>query len=113
MGEDMTRAFSSARENPFDFKYVRLCHRIEDLEKYPGAKVVLVSNKTLETGFGRDLFLRWMRQNQTETDAINTLILTDRSAPGTLAHQLYTEWSRQSAEEEASTVVGTERPEVR
>lgn len=113
MGEDMTRTFSSTRENPFDFKYLRLCHRIEDLEKYPGAKVVLASNKTLETGFGRDLFLRWMRQNQTETDAVNTLILTDRAAPGTLAHQLYTEWNRRSTEEEASAIAGMEKPEVR
>lgn len=113
MGEDMTRTFSQTRENPFDFKYLRLCHRIEDLEKYPGPKVVLASNQTLETGFGRDLFLRWMRQNQTETDAVNTLILTDRAAPGTLAAHLYNEWYSRNRTDEAAAVAGTDRPEVR
>ncbi|KAM3579119.1 hypothetical protein VKS41_008346 [Umbelopsis sp. WA50703] len=110
MGEDMTRKFSASRENPFDFKYLRLCHRLEDLEKYPGPKVVLASNKTLDTGYGRDLFLRWMRRNQTETDALNTLILTDRAQPGTLGYQLYSDWENKSAEMEAD---GAEQPEIR
>ncbi|KAI9283519.1 beta-lactamase-like protein [Umbelopsis sp. AD052] len=113
MGEDMTRTFSQTRENPFDFKYLRLCHRVEDLEKYPGPKVVLASNQSLETGFGRDLFLRWMRQNQTETDAVNTLILTDRAAPGTLAAHLYNEWYSRNSADDAAAAAGTDRPEVR
>ncbi|KAG2178419.1 hypothetical protein INT44_001571 [Umbelopsis vinacea] len=113
MGEDMTRTFSQTRENPFDFKYLRLCHRVEDLEKYPGPKVVLASNQSLETGFGRDLFLRWMRQNQTETDAVNTLILTDRAAPGTLAAHLYNEWYSRNSADDAAAAAGADRPEVR
>lgn len=92
MGDDLTQHFSQTRENAFDFKYMRLCHKLEDLENYSGPKVVVASNNSLETGFARELFLRWMTKNNINGHIPNTLILTDRSAPGSLARRIYEEW---------------------
>ncbi|KAG1068246.1 hypothetical protein G6F60_006073 [Rhizopus arrhizus] len=108
MGEELTRKFSQSRENPYEFKYVRLCHKIEDLDNYPGPKVVMASHHSLETGFARELFLRWM-----SNDSQNTLILTDRSAPGTLARRLYDDWEQQTNKTATTTtVVNSNRTKV-
>ncbi|KAI8987524.1 beta-lactamase-like protein [Mycotypha africana] len=102
MGDDMTKKFSQTRENPYEFKYLRLCHKLEDLEQYPGPKVVIASNCSLETGFARDLFIRWMtlptdtQQPSSEYNEHNTLILTDRSTPNALARKLFREWNEKS-----------------
>ncbi|ORY97347.1 beta-lactamase-like protein [Syncephalastrum racemosum] len=96
MSDDLTQRFSQTRENPFDFKYLRLCHKIEDIDTYVGPKVVIASNNSLETGFARDLFLRWMTKRN-PNGQLNTLILTDRAEAGSLAHRLYDDWHRQSS----------------
>ncbi|ORE20852.1 hypothetical protein BCV71DRAFT_278864 [Rhizopus microsporus] len=106
MGEELTRSFSQTRENPYEFKYVRLCHKIEDLDKYPGPKVVMASHHSLETGFSRELFLRWMTSDQRNN---NTLILTDRSAPGTLARRLYDDWEARTTE---PVITGANRTKI-
>lgn len=106
MGEELTRKFSQSRENPYEFKYVRLCHKIEDLENFPEPKVVMASHHSLETGFARELFLRWMTKQETK----NTLILTDRSAPGTLARRLYEDWDHQANDE--STIVYQQKTKI-
>lgn len=98
LSNDLTEHFSQTRENPYDFKYLRLCHKLEDLDNYPGPKVVIASNNSLETGFARELFLRWMGQ---DSGAGNTLLLTDRSAPGSLARRLYDEWNEQAKSEDS------------
>merc|ERR1712180_28166 len=48
----------------------------------PAPKVVLASMPDMECGFARDLFLQWC------TNPKNSVILTSRSSPGTLARQL-------------------------
>lgn len=90
MGEDLNKNFSQ-RELPYEFKYMRLCHKLADLDNYPGPKVVIASNDSLETGFSRELFVRWMAMEHK-----NTLILTDRSGPNTLARRLYNDWDTQT-----------------
>lgn len=45
-------------------------------------KVVLASGPDLESGFSRDLFLQWAG------NAANSVILTVRTSPGTLARDL-------------------------
>ncbi|KAI8334392.1 beta-lactamase-like protein [Chlamydoabsidia padenii] len=93
MGTDLTKHFSSTRENPFEFKYLRLCHKLEDLDNYPGPKVVIASNYSLETGFARDLFVRWMTVDTTDSQQQrNTLLLTERAPPGSLARRIYNDW---------------------
>ncbi|CAO3632717.1 unnamed protein product [Cunninghamella echinulata] len=108
MGTDLTKHFSQTRENPFEFKYLRLFHKLEDLEQYPGPKVVIASNYSLETGFARDLFIKWMTipMNDDDNDndnplfVKNTLLLTERAQPGSLARQMYDQW-----EVEASNLI--------
>ncbi|CAJ0910406.1 7654_t:CDS:2, partial [Entrophospora sp. SA101] len=70
--------------------YLKLCHRYKDLAKYPGPKVVLASNVSLETGFSREFLFEISKSD------INALILTDRGPPNSLARKLYHEWDRKS-----------------
>ncbi|CAJ0824574.1 18060_t:CDS:10 [Entrophospora sp. SA101] len=90
MGDAIKRHFDTKRENPFEFRYLKLCHRYKDLAKYPGPKVVLASNVSLETGFSREFLFEISKSD------INALILTDRGPPNSLARKLYHEWDRKS-----------------
>lgn len=112
MGDDLTKNFSQSRENPYEFKYLRLCHKIEDLDNYAGPKVVIASNYSLETGFARELFVRWMTTETTQHNKNNTLILTDRSGPGSLARRLYDDWDSQTNTIEMNVVVAHNRTKL-
>ncbi|KAI8603970.1 beta-lactamase-like protein, partial [Dissophora ornata] len=103
MGDTVRSQLTDTRENPFQFKYLRLIQRLSDLEKYPGPKVILASNLSMETGFAREVFLRtaWSE------DPRNTLILTERALPGELARFLYDEW-KEGVGELANKEVGNE-----
>ncbi|CAI5990821.1 unnamed protein product [Closterium sp. NIES-64] len=78
------RHFDAQRTSPFNFKYIRLCHSVEEVEEVPGPKVVLASLASLEAGFARALFVRWA------PDLRNTLLFTSRAPPSSLAHTLQT-----------------------
>jgi len=39
MSEKIMRAFEEQRTNPFQFKYVQLCHSLADLQSVPDPKV--------------------------------------------------------------------------
>ncbi|XP_033241874.1 probable cleavage and polyadenylation specificity factor subunit 2 [Drosophila pseudoobscura] len=83
MSDKLTKAFEGARNNPFQFKHIQLCHTLADVYKLPaGPKVVLASTPDLESGFTRDLFIQWA------SNANNSIILTTRTSPGTLAMEL-------------------------
>ncbi|ORX89542.1 hypothetical protein K493DRAFT_233166 [Basidiobolus meristosporus CBS 931.73] len=86
MSDSITKQFESARENPFDLKNVRLCHKQSDLAKHHGPKIILASCISMETGYSRDLLVEW------GADPKNTVILTSRGPPNTLARKLYEEW---------------------
>ncbi|KAG0280873.1 cleavage and polyadenylation specificity factor subunit 2 [Linnemannia exigua] len=90
MGDTVSSQLTETRENPFQFKYLRLCQRLSDLDKYPGPKVVLASNLSMETGFAREVFLKMNWSDNPK----NTLILTERALPGELARYLYDEWKQ-------------------
>ncbi|XP_023939534.2 probable cleavage and polyadenylation specificity factor subunit 2 [Bicyclus anynana] len=82
MSDKLTRAFEGARSNPFALRHLQLCHSVGEVTRTPGPKVVLASFPDLETGFARDLFLLWAPQAQ------NSIVLTSRTSPGTLARDL-------------------------
>ncbi|KAF9996727.1 cleavage and polyadenylation specificity factor subunit 2, partial [Modicella reniformis] len=103
MGDTVRSQLTDTRENPFQFKYLRLCQRLSDLEQYPSPRVILASNLSMETGFAREVFLR----NEWSQNPINTLILTERALPGELARYLYDEW-KESVGQLASKEVGSE-----
>ncbi|KAI7899636.1 beta-lactamase-like protein [Cokeromyces recurvatus] len=112
MGEELTKNFSQSRENPYEFKYLRLCHKLEDLDNYSGPKVVIASNYSLETGFARELFIRWMTMPSDQHNINNTLILTDRAGPGSLARRLYDDWNKQTDAMDIDTVTAHNRTKL-
>lgn len=82
MSDKIMRSFEEARNNPFHFKHVKLCHNLAELARIPEPKVVLASVPDLQCGFSRDLFLAWCGSPK------NSIILTNRTSPGTLARWL-------------------------
>ena len=82
MSEKLMRSFEGKRNNPFTFRHLKLCHSIAEVNKVPSPKVVLASTSDMECGFSRDLFAQWCSNPK------NTIILTSRSAEGTLAYDL-------------------------
>ncbi|KAF7990811.1 hypothetical protein HCN44_000616 [Aphidius gifuensis] len=82
MSDKLMRSFEGARNNPFQFKHLQLCHKMSDLNKVTSPKVVLTSTPDMECGFSRDLFLQWC------TNPIHSIIITSRTSPGTLARDL-------------------------
>jgi cleavage and polyadenylation specificity factor subunit 2 len=82
MSEKLMRNFEGKRNNPFQFRHLKLCHSMSELNKVPSPKVVLASMPDLESGFGRELFLMWGASPK------NSVILTSRTSKGTLARDL-------------------------
>ncbi|KAF3850061.1 hypothetical protein F7725_019780 [Dissostichus mawsoni] len=82
MSDKLMRCFEDKRNNPFQFRHLTLCHSLADLARVPSPKVVLCSQPDLEAGFSRELFIQWCQ------DAKNSVILTYRTTPGTLARYL-------------------------
>ena len=82
MSDKLMRCFEDKRNNPFQFRHLTLCHSLADLARVPSPKVVLCSQPDLESGFSRELFIQWCQ------DAKNSIILTYRTTPGTLARYL-------------------------
>ncbi|XP_022244623.1 cleavage and polyadenylation specificity factor subunit 2-like isoform X2 [Limulus polyphemus] len=82
MSDKIMRTFEGARNNPFQFKHLQLCHSLPELNRVPDPKVVLASSPDLECGFSRELFIQWC------TNPRNSIILTNRTSPGTLGRQL-------------------------
>ena len=82
MSAKLMKSFEGARNNPFQFKHVKLCHNMTELNSIPSPKVVLCSTPDLESGFSRELFVQWA------SGPNNSFILTQRTSPGTLARDL-------------------------
>ncbi|XP_035228825.1 cleavage and polyadenylation specificity factor subunit 2-like, partial [Stegodyphus dumicola] len=82
MSEKIMKNFEGQRSNPFQFKHVQLCHSLGELSKIPEPKVVLASMPGMECGFSRELFIQWCGNER------NSIILTSRGLPGTLARTL-------------------------
>jgi cleavage and polyadenylation specificity factor subunit 2 len=85
MNEKIVQEFERNRYNPFDFKHIKLCRSLEELNRLntPSKnKLVLVSQSDLECGFGRTLFTEWCENPK------NTIIFTNRPSPNTFAHKL-------------------------
>ncbi|XP_014237486.1 probable cleavage and polyadenylation specificity factor subunit 2 [Trichogramma pretiosum] len=82
MSDKLMKSFEGARNNPFQFKHLQLCHSMTELNQVPSPKVVLASTPDMECGFSRELFLQWCGNPQ------NSIIITSRSSPGTLARDL-------------------------
>ncbi|KAJ8724145.1 hypothetical protein PYW07_008125 [Mythimna separata] len=106
MSDKLTRAFEGARSNPFALRHLQLCHSVGEVSRTPGPKVVLASFPDLEAGFARDLFLLWAPNPQ------NSIVLTARTSPGTLARDLIEKGGDRTIELEISRRVRLEGVEL-
>lgn len=82
MSDKLMKSFEGARNNPFQFRHLQLCHTLAELQKVPSPKVVLCSTTDMESGFSRELFVQWA------SNPNNSIIITSRSSHGTLARDL-------------------------
>lgn len=82
MSDKIMRAFEDNRNNPFQFKHVKLCHNLAELARVPEPKVVLASTPDLQCGYSRDLFVAWCGNSK------NSIVLTAKTSPRTLARWL-------------------------
>ncbi|CAF3339884.1 unnamed protein product [Rotaria socialis] len=106
MSEKIVRQFEENRANPFHLRYVKLCHDLSELDKIRAPKVVLASQPDLESGFARDLFIQWVENDK------NSIILTTRTCPGTLARELIDKPNLTSIEVEVRRKVPLEGAEL-
>lgn len=103
MSDKLMKSFEGARNNPFQFKNLQLCHTLAELQKVPSPKVVLCSTTDMESGFSRELFLQWASNPNNSiiitsrygllkyfgvTFKINQFFSSNSSSPGTLARDL-------------------------
>ncbi|KAK7103107.1 cleavage and polyadenylation specificity factor subunit 2-like [Littorina saxatilis] len=82
MSDKIMRSFEDNRNNPFQFKHVKLCHNLAELARVPEPKVVLASTPDLQSGYSRDLFVAWCGSSK------NSIVLTAKTSPRTLARWL-------------------------
>lgn len=82
MSDKVMKSFEVGRNNPYQFKYCKLCHNLAELANVPSPKVVLVSMQDLTSGFAKDLFIEWAE------DEKNSIIFSTRTSPGSLARKL-------------------------
>lgn len=82
MSDKLMKSFENARNNPFQFRHLNLCHTLAELNQVPSPKVVLCSTTDMESGYSRELFTQWA------SNPNNSIIITSRSSPGTLARDL-------------------------
>lgn len=72
MSDKLMKSFEGARNNPFQFKHLQLCHTMAELSSVPSPKVVLASSPDMESGFARELFVQWAHHSN------NSIIITNR-----------------------------------
>ncbi|KAJ1930344.1 hypothetical protein IWQ60_000365 [Tieghemiomyces parasiticus] len=87
LSDSINQRFTNSRENPLDFKWIKLVHALAPVEDIPGPKVVLASHQSLEIGFARALLETWASQPG------NLVLLPDRGPAGSLARCLYDSWA--------------------
>ncbi|KAI9228777.1 MAG: beta-lactamase-like protein [Piptocephalis tieghemiana] len=105
MGDGITEQFAATRENPFDLKHIRLCHRVEEVDAIQGPKVVLATGTSLLSGPSRVLLSQWAPYPE------HVLLLTQKSFPSSLAHELLQLWEAASGIKKCVALEGKELEE--
>ena len=110
MNDKIVQTFEVGRFNPFDFKHIKLCRSLAELNQIQTPsknKLVLASTADLQCGFARNLFVEWCENPK------NTIILTSRSSsPDTLANQLIENLNKKSVVVEMKRRVKLEGDEL-
>ena len=82
MSDKVIQPFMQKRENPFEFKHVKLCQTVSEVNRIPDPKVILATPVDLDSGFSRELFVYMANHPK------NAIILTSRATPVSLARKL-------------------------
>lgn len=85
MNDKIVQSFEVGRNNPFDFKHIKLCkslHELNQIHSPSRNKLVLASTPDLQCGFSRNLFAEWCENPR------NMIIFTEKSSYKTLANKL-------------------------
>lgn len=82
MSDKVIQPFMQKRENPFEFKHVKLCQSVSEVNRIPDPKVILATPVDMDSGFSRELFVFMANHPK------NAIILTNRSTPNSLARKL-------------------------
>jgi cleavage and polyadenylation specificity factor subunit 2 len=110
MNDKIVQSFEVGRYNPFDFKHIKLCRSLSELNQIQTPsknKLVLASTPDLQCGFARSLFVEWCENPK------NTIILTSRSSStDTLANQLIENVNKKSISIEMKKRVRLEGEEL-
>jgi cleavage and polyadenylation specificity factor subunit 2 len=85
MNDKIVQSFEVGRYNPFDFKHIKLCQSLNELNQINSPsrnKLVLASTPDLQCGFSRNLFAEWCENPK------NTIIFTEKYSSNTLSSKL-------------------------
>ncbi|GMH42787.1 hypothetical protein BSKO_10706 [Bryopsis sp. KO-2023] len=94
MNDAVTEAFERDRDNPFQCRYLQVCHSCEEVANLPSQpKVVLASMNSMECGMSSELLVQWAG------DAKNLIILMDHVQEGTLAHEIEQHRKRKTSDD--------------
>jgi len=82
MSDKVIQPFMQNRQNPFEFRHVRLCQTVSEVNRVSDPKVILATPTDMDSGFSRELFVYMANHPK------NAIILTNRSSPHSLARKL-------------------------
>lgn len=82
MSDKVIQKFTQKREQPYEFKNAKLCRSISEVNSIADPKVIIATPIDMENGFSRELFVHMSNHPK------NMIILTSRTAPGTLSRKL-------------------------
>lgn len=105
MGDIVTSAFERRRENPFNTKFLTICHTMDELKALPsGPKVVLASFGSLEAGPARHLFAEWAGNKS------NLVVLTSEPEQGSLMEEIVRVNAKNSAKKQVKFTLSRRVP---
>jgi len=53
MSDKVIQPFMQKRENPFEFKHVKLCQTVSEVNRIPDPKVILATPGDMDSGFSQ------------------------------------------------------------
>ncbi|EGC33550.1 hypothetical protein DICPUDRAFT_80682 [Dictyostelium purpureum] len=82
MSSSASVRFEQKIDNPFTFRQIKIFSTLEEIPETNTPKVILTSSQDLETGYSRDLFIKW------SSDPKNLILFTNYIPEGSLASKV-------------------------
>jgi len=102
MNNDLCTKFYNGQANPFELPPVKICTTLREVEKlYPGPKVVLATDTSVQCGMAKELLLRW------GGNPLNKVLFLDTPDAGSLGAEVV----GKAASHHANVVVRVAQPQ--